>query len=616
VLISNCLIRNNSAGSPTDQVPVGGGLYLFRSDVVVRDNSFVNNRAYFGGAIYFDESDPVFINNIIEGNIAVEGAGIHMGGECHPTFTNDRIIHNIADSHGGGLLVNQLSVVMCNGLTVNGNSAQWGAGIGVLGGELRANGCLFSGNHAEIWGGGIAGDFATLNLQHCTFAKDTSDWGSGGLHMDHAVADISHCTFEENKAVFGGGFHAVYSQVTSVQNDFLGNHTETGGAIDYSVDSTIFSRSFRFILRGSNITGNSAFTQCGAVRIEQLKPDFSMVDVEVDSCQFANNHADTYASIRMAGPFEDFILSGSVFSGNSSDRNVGGAAFMAKVKGQVYNCVFNSNYAFYSDSSKTAHCVSMGNESEVLFSNCTFVDTSSADGNCLLMRRGSKADLTNCIFWGCGNHPISMVTAVGLGCTVNINYCNLEYGIDSINLSDTLSVLNWGIGNMTEDPLFASMGTGDLHLQDPSPCIGAGINSFILNEQWVTAPTRDIEGNPGPSPKDSQADMGAYEHPLGFPVITGVDPARIQGESILYQNFPNPFSMSTTISYELMTTCNVDLSIYNILGQRVSTLVSGEQPAGTYNVEWERDALKDGTYFCRLETNRGFVRSRKLILLK
>jgi hypothetical protein len=260
--------------------------------------------------------------------------------------------------------------------------------------------------------------------------------------MDHAVADISHCTFEENKAVFGGGFHAVYSQVTSVQNDFLGNHTETGGgvhvedgdctfdqcqfqgnqalngtggAIDYSVDSTIFGRSFRFILRGSNITGNSAFTQCGAVRIEQLKPDFSMVDVEVDSCQFANNHADTYASIRMAGPFEDFILSGSVFSGNSSDRNVGGAAFMAKVKGQVYNCVFNSNYAFYSKSSKTAHCVSMGNESEVLFSNCTFVDTSSADGNCLLMRRGSKADLTNCIFWGCGNHPISMVTAVGLG---------------------------------------------------------------------------------------------------------------------------------------------------------------------------------------------------------
>jgi hypothetical protein len=609
----------------------------------VRNNIFRNNRAYVGGAIYMDDSDPVFVNNIIEDNFAVQGGGIVMGGDSHPTFTQDEILNNTAENQGGGLLFWAPSSVKCDNVTLSGNRALWAGGIGVQGGVLQAEDCLFSGNRAGLWGGGVAGDFATLELSHCTFSKDTSDWGSGGLHMDHAVADIENCVFEDNRAVFGGGFHALYSQVSSRQNHFLRNLAEsgggvhledsdctiescqfsenqaingTGGAIDCIVDTTIFGRSFRFNLSRTGIHNNSSSVNSGAVRIEQSKPDFSMIDVRVDSCQITGNHSDVYGSLRIGGYLEDFMVSSCIFSHNTSSRWVGGPGFISHSQGSVYNCVFYANYTSYSDTARTAHGTSVGSQAEVEFFNCTFTDTSSSDGVGLTVQRGSRADLVNCIFWRCGNRPVSITTAADLGCTVNINYCNIENGRDSITVSDSLSVLNWGNGNMAEDPHFVDILTGDLHLENLSPCIGSGINSFILNDRWYTAPTRDVEGNPRPSPQDSDADMGAYEHELGAPVGTGLPRDGFTGDLLLFQNYPNPASGSTTISYTLPVDCTVKLNLCNMLGQKVASLVTGNQPAGTYSAEWDLSAFPDGPYIYRLETGSGFALSQKLVLLK
>ncbi len=643
VLLSNCLIRNNSAGSTSDQMPIGGGLYMHKSDIIVRDNTFENNRAHSGGAIYFDESNPVFSNNVIRNNFAVFGGGIAMGGESHPTFISDRILNNEAESHGGGILFAHPSVVSCDHLTVSGNRADWGGGIGVQGGELQAEDCLFSGNRAELWGGGVAGDFATLGFNNCTFEKDTSNWGSGGLHMDHAVANISHCEFLENRAVFGGGLHAVFSQVTSRDNNFYANHAEAGGgmhfedsdciidqcrlqwnkaingrggAIDYVVDSTIFGRSYLFNLSSSLVEANIASASSGAVHIEQTPTDFSLVDVLVDSCIFNGNFADVYGSLRIGGSLDDFIVSNSIISNNTSSRYVAGAGFIAGSSGKVYNCVFNSNYAAFSDSSQTAHGASLGSEAEVDFFNCTFVDMSSSDGVGLSLRRGCKANITNCIFWRCGNRPINIATVAELGCIVNINYCDIENGRDSIYVSDSLSVLNWGVGNLASDPLFVDMGNADLHLMDSSPCIGSGVNSFILNDVWFTAPTCDIEGDPRPGPQESHADMGAYENPLGAPVGTENFQATSPEACILYQNFPNPFNHWTTFTYQLSVPCAVELSIYNLYGQKMAILVSESQPAGKYSFRWDADDLPCGQYLYRLETDRGTGLTGKFLFMK
>ena len=84
----------------------------------------------------------------------------------------------------------------------------------------------------------------------------------------------------------------------------------------------------------------------------------------------------------------------------------------------------------------------------------------------------------------------------------------------------------------------------------------------------------------------------------------------------LFQNNPNPFNPTTVISYQLPVVSQVDLSIYNLLGQKITTLVSEKQPVGTYKLEWDAGGLASGLYFYRLETDEGFIQTKKLILLK
>jgi len=87
----------------------------------------------------------------------------------------------------------------------------------------------------------------------------------------------------------------------------------------------------------------------------------------------------------------------------------------------------------------------------------------------------------------------------------------------------------------------------------------------------------------------------------------------------LYQNYPNPFNPSTMINYQLPMSNNVELSVYNLLGQKVATLVSGKQKAGYHQVKWDAsqlDGMASGIYLYRLELDNGYSQTKKLILLK
>ncbi len=84
----------------------------------------------------------------------------------------------------------------------------------------------------------------------------------------------------------------------------------------------------------------------------------------------------------------------------------------------------------------------------------------------------------------------------------------------------------------------------------------------------------------------------------------------------LSQNYPNPFNPKTTISYQLPKLSEVDLSIYNLLGQKVVTLVSKKQTAGSYKVQWDATGFASGVYLYRIGTDKGYVKTRKLVLLK
>jgi len=89
----------------------------------------------------------------------------------------------------------------------------------------------------------------------------------------------------------------------------------------------------------------------------------------------------------------------------------------------------------------------------------------------------------------------------------------------------------------------------------------------------------------------------------------------LPGTYALSQNYPNPFNPSTEINYAIPKSGFVSLKIYNILGQEVTTLVSGNQKAGNYRVSFDASKLASGVYLYRLQAG-DFTSVKKMILMK
>ena len=83
----------------------------------------------------------------------------------------------------------------------------------------------------------------------------------------------------------------------------------------------------------------------------------------------------------------------------------------------------------------------------------------------------------------------------------------------------------------------------------------------------------------------------------------------------LYQNYPNPFNPSTTIKFAVPKESNVNLSIYNVLGELVTTLVNEQMKAGYYQHEFDASSLASGVYLFRIKAG-SFVETRKMVLIK
>jgi hypothetical protein len=116
-----------------------------------------------------------------------------------------------------------------------------------------------------------------------------------------------------------------------------------------------------------------------------------------------------------------------------------------------------------------------------------------------------------------------------------------------------------------------------------------------------------VQGNAG---------AGATFMMVNGTLATGAIPNKVLPSSfVLYQNFPNPFNPSTTISYQLPRTVHVTVKVYDVLGREMETLVDETKPAGRYEVEFNGSRCSSGIYFCRMIAG-SFTATRKLLLLK
>lgn len=92
-------------------------------------------------------------------------------------------------------------------------------------------------------------------------------------------------------------------------------------------------------------------------------------------------------------------------------------------------------------------------------------------------------------------------------------------------------------------------------------------------------------------------------------------PDDLPSSYFLSQNFPNPFNAVTTIQYNLPEQSYVTIEIYNILGQKVKSLLSDEQPAGYHSAVWQADGFTSGSYFYKIQAGN-FTQTKSCLLLK
>jgi len=115
---------------------------------------------------------------------------------------------------------------------------------------------------------------------------------------------------------------------------------------------------------------------------------------------------------------------------------------------------------------------------------------------------------------------------------------------------------------------------------------------------------------------DTAEIAATWNHTLPYTFV-GVVTQNYEVPSVykLEQNYPNPFNPSTTILYSIPVEGNVELQIFNMLGQNVETLVNNFQKAGNYKATFDGANLPSGVYTYRL-TSGNFIETRKMILIK
>ena len=134
-----------------------------------------------------------------------------------------------------------------------------------------------------------------------------------------------------------------------------------------------------------------------------------------------------------------------------------------------------------------------------------------------------------------------------------------------------------------------------------------------IGSGWVELPSFNESGQ-----------VLAYTDKMGY-FKMGPKTLVVPGQTSLQQNYPNPFNPSTTIEYDLGfidgPKQRVNITVYDILGRNIKTLINEQQSIGRYRVKWNgRDQndvpVSSGIYFINLMTNSGRTETKKIMLMR
>ncbi len=423
----------------------------------------------------------------------------------------------------------------------------------------------------------------------------------------------------------GGGIYIVNSSPT-ILNNIIRNCETTGsgaGLYIYGSSPTLIGNTIKDNKAYSSSTGGGIWAGGGSGGTRSLR---------IIDCTIEGNESGTTGGIHITHPNAEII-------NNTIINNIGGTGQGAGGIGiNSPSVLLYSNYISGNDGGRGGGVGISGNVTligNIIVENQAGIGGGVACyGNYLLMENNTicmntaisdpygtgglritqcdTAFVTNNIIWG-NQAPNGTVPNILIYDTyITISYSNIGGGIDSIWIDPT-STLIWGPSNIDIDPQFETGPLGDYHLSYISPCIDAGNPAYEYNDP-------EDPFNPGyalwPAMGLIRNDMGAFGG-------SGVDywltveeeeSSPIEG-ALSLKSFPNPFSTSCTVCYQLDEASQVNLSVFDLSGRLVETLVNTSVPAGMYSEYFDGSGLCSGMYLIRLVAG-DLSTSRRCIVIR
>ncbi len=326
----------------------------------------------------------------------------------------------------------------------------------------------------------------------------------------------------------------------------------------------------------------------GAIYIENSSP-------RIESSTFRTNgrkHSDNIDVLTSAGGAMYIKNSTPTMHNLKFSRNAandGAAIFLEHSSPKISNTLIVENFA-----AGFAGAIFINNSSPHIVNMTSAENTALAGGSFSLMNANSRPTVINSIMFDNSKPEIF----------INDGRPTVTYSI--IDSAGTKPY--FGTGCLTDNPILTD---NDSYLltytnQNTSPAIDAGhpdsVDTII-----------DTYAGRG----EARADMGYYGGQLFEVNTSSIDDNVITLDDFkLAGNYPNPFNPMTIIPFELAADAQVELSIYNLNGQKVQTLVQSYRSHGFYQTTWNAQALPSGIYMAVLKIDHFIADSKKMILLK
>ena len=624
--IKKCVVKNNKS-------MCGGGIYLFNTNITLSGVTVTNNHAtWFGGGIDFSTQTTIIFDTEIMNNIYLNYAP--LGSDLAKWF-NTPPIEVIVDTF---TVLNPDSYFICqiDEILVTISNAK----------IEPINADLYVSPEGDNSNNGLTPEeplqtisFALTKIASDSLHPNTIHIGDGiyspsvndekfplncrryislvGENMENTILDGDHLTKliqaedeEEGYAlknltiINGSGYECElgdYGGIKIVKNNNILLENITVYLCSGSSGSGILINDVNNLsMKNVNIYDN-----VGGRALKLFNNEETFRQFTVEKCVVKNNLPDDDPEAGYGG---GIVIGGYIIT----PHNFYGVFKNVEVTNNEDNMTdwFGSSVAF-----------GIGNNATVDLINATIGDNTTPTGGAIVLNWGAEINIINSILYG--DTPREIFLGNGnpnYPSTVTIRNSLVQGGEQGIWDYGGFNYINWEEGNKDDNPFWIGTGDYPYALSDSSACIDSG----TIDTTGLHLPEYDLAGYPRIS--GGRIDMGAYE----WQYPNAVDDLQNQStDNVLFQNYPNPFSNSTTISLNLNKILAIPMiigkeiiiEIYNVKGQLIKQFkmqkAKGKMNTFKWNGKDKKGVLQPpGFYFYSLEVDSKKIKTNKMIMVR